>query len=82
MPDNDLDRRLAVVEQTFGLRPNDNAVTTPNLMMLEQLMLTTSIGKLCTKFQKVKSKQLFLILTVLNTLKIGELVSCNDWHNT
>jgi len=30
MPDNDLDRRLAVVEQTFGLRPNDNAVATPN----------------------------------------------------
>ena len=30
MPDNDLDRRLAVVEQTFGLRPRDNAVATPN----------------------------------------------------
>ena len=30
MPDNDLDRRLAVVEQTFGLRTRDNAVTTPN----------------------------------------------------
>ena len=31
MPDNDLDRRLAVVEQTFGLRPRDNSsVTTPN----------------------------------------------------
>ena len=24
MPDNDLDRRLAVVEQTFGLRPVNN----------------------------------------------------------
>ena len=31
MPDNDLDRRLAVVEQTFGLRTRDNnAVATPN----------------------------------------------------
>jgi|TARA_R110001632_G_scaffold186876_1_gene307271 hypothetical protein len=31
MPDNDLDRRLAVVEQTFGLRTRDNSsVTTPN----------------------------------------------------
>ena len=31
MPDNDLDRRLAVVEQTFGLRSRDNnAVATPN----------------------------------------------------
>ena len=30
MPDNDLDRRLAVVEQTFGLRTRDNnAVATP-----------------------------------------------------
>ena len=31
MPDNDLDRRLAVVEQTFGLRTRENnAVATPN----------------------------------------------------
>ena len=30
MPDNDLETRLAVVEQTFGLRTRDNAVTTPN----------------------------------------------------
>ena len=32
MPDNDLDRRLAVVEQTFVLRTRENAVatTTPN----------------------------------------------------
>jgi len=31
MPDNDLDRRLAVVEQTFGLITRDNnAVATPN----------------------------------------------------
>ena len=28
MPDNDLDRRLAVVEQTFGLRPRDNSSDT------------------------------------------------------
>jgi len=31
MPDNDLDRRLAIVEQTFGLRPTGNSsVATPN----------------------------------------------------
>ena len=31
MPDNDLDRRLAVVEQTWVGRPRDNSsVTTPN----------------------------------------------------
>jgi hypothetical protein len=30
MPDNDLETRLAVVEQTFGLRTRDNAVATPN----------------------------------------------------
>ena len=30
MPDNDLDRRLAVDEQTFGLRTRENAVATPN----------------------------------------------------
>ena len=28
--DNDLSQRLAVVEQTFGLRPRDNAVANPN----------------------------------------------------
>jgi len=37
MPDNDnnsdnntIENRLAVVEQTFGLRPRDNAVANPN----------------------------------------------------
>ena len=31
MPDNDLDRRLAIVEQTFGVRRyDDSSVATPN----------------------------------------------------
>ena len=65
-------QRLAVVEQTFGLRTRNNAVANPNnQMMLEQPMLITLIGKHFIKSLKAKLKLLSLILIAHSMCVIG-----------
>ena len=68
--DNDLSQRLAVVEQTFGLRSN-NAVANPNPNDVEQPMLITLIGKHFIKSLKAKLKLLSLILIAHSMCVIG-----------